>query len=157
MIDNYGIGGNEKKNDVSEGIADIPQNRTILAAQLTKDESISPEIIEGLTKIEDVFEHFKPEIDIEFSDAEGRPVEENFQFHNVGDFSVNKITEQSKFLSGLNTEKEFSDRQEKALRNNKVLQRILDNPETRKAYINLLDMTLQELKNNEKSNAENKE
>lgn len=57
----------------------------------------------------------------------------------------------------LNTEKEFSDRQEKALRNNKVLQRILDNPETRKAYINLLDMTLQELKNNEKSNAENKE
>ena len=68
-----------------------------------------------------------------------------------------KITEQSKFLSGLNTEKEFSDRQEKALRNNKVLQRILDNPETRKAYINLLDMTLQELKNNEKSNAENKE
>lgn len=157
MIDNYGIGGNEKKNDVSEGIADIPQNRTILAAQLTKDESVSPEIIEGLTKIEDVFEHFKPEIDIEFSDAEGCPVEENFQFHNVGDFSVNKITEQSKFLSGLNTEKEFSDRQEKALRNNKVLQRILDNPETRKAYINLLDMTLQELKNNEKSNAENKE
>ena len=64
MIDNYGIGGNEKKNDVSEGIADIPQNRTILAAQLTKDESVSPEIIEGLTKIEDVFEHFKPEIDI---------------------------------------------------------------------------------------------
>lgn len=41
MIDNYGIGGNEKKNDVSEGIADIPQNRTILAAQLTKDESVS--------------------------------------------------------------------------------------------------------------------
>lgn len=45
MIDNYGIGGNEKKNDVSEGIADIPQNRTILAAQLTK---MSPSLLKSL-------------------------------------------------------------------------------------------------------------
>ena len=75
-LNNYGIGGNEVKIDASEGIADIPQNRTLLVEQLTKDEPISPEVIEGLTSIEDVFGYFKPEVDIEFENAEGQPVEE---------------------------------------------------------------------------------
>lgn len=36
-LGNYGIGGNEVKIDASEGIAEIPQNRTLLVEQLTKD------------------------------------------------------------------------------------------------------------------------
>lgn len=109
-LGNYGIGGNEVKIDASEGIAEIPQNRTLLVEQLTKDEPVAPEVITGLTNIDQVFAHFLPEIDIEFTDAEGAPVEENFRFHNVGDFSVKKMTEQSHFLSGLNAEKQFADR-----------------------------------------------
>ena len=35
-LGNYGIGGNEVKIDASEGIAEIPQNRTLLVEQLTK-------------------------------------------------------------------------------------------------------------------------
>lgn len=108
-LGNYGIGGNEVKIDASEGIAEIPQNRTLLVEQLTKDEPVAPEVITGLTNIDQVFAHFLPEIDIEFTDAEGAPVEENFRFHNVGDFSVKKMTEQSHFLSGLNTEKQFAE------------------------------------------------
>lgn len=103
-LGNYGIGGNEVKMDASEGIAEIPQNRTLLVEQLTKDEPVAPEVVIGLTSIDEVFAHFQPEIDIEFADAEGAPVEENFRFHNVGDFSVKKMTEQSPFLSGLNAE-----------------------------------------------------
>lgn len=99
-LGNYGIGGNEVKIDASEGIAEIPQNRTLLVEQLTKDEPVAPEVIAGLTNIDEVFAHFRPEIDIEFSDAEGAPVEENFRFQNVGDFSVKKMTEQSPFLDG---------------------------------------------------------
>ena len=34
-LGNYGIGGNEVKIDASEGIAEIPQNRTLLVEQLT--------------------------------------------------------------------------------------------------------------------------
>lgn len=113
-LGNYGIGGNEVKIDASEGIAEIPQNRTLLVEQLTKDEPVAPEVIAGLTNIDEVFAHFRPEIDIEFSDAEGAPVEENFRFQNVGDFSVKKMTEQSPFLSGLNAEKQFADRMEKS-------------------------------------------
>lgn len=111
-LGNYGIGGNEVKIDASEGIAEIPQNRTLLVEQLTKDEPVAPEVVAGLTNIDEVFAHFRPEIDIEFADADGAPVEENFRFHNVGDFSVRKMTEQSSFLSGLNAEKQFADRME---------------------------------------------
>ena len=93
------------KIDASEGIAEIPQNRTLLVEQLTKDEPVAPEVVAGLTNIDEVFAHFRPEIDIEFADADGAPVEENFRFHNVGDFSVRKMTEQSSFLSGLNAVK----------------------------------------------------
>ena len=149
-LGNYGIGGNEVKIDASEGIAEIPQNRTLLVEQLTKDEPVAPEVIAGLTNIDEVFAHFRPEIDIEFSDAEGAPVEEN-----VGDFSVKKMTEQSPFLSGLNAEKQFADRMEKSLRSNKVLQRVLENPETRGAFVNAISAILDDLKNNEKSNPAN--
>lgn len=69
-LGNYGIGGNEVKIDASEGIAEIPQNRTLLVEQLTKDEPVAPEVIAGLTNIDEVFAHFRPEIDIEFSDAD---------------------------------------------------------------------------------------
>lgn len=111
-LGNYGIGGNEVKLEASEGIADIPQNRTLMVEQLTKDEPVAPEVVTGLTNIDEVFAHFQPEIDIEFSDADGAPVEENFRFNNVGDFSVAKMTEHSPFLSSLNAEKQFADRME---------------------------------------------
>lgn len=154
-LGNYGIGGNEVKIDASEGIAEIPQNRTLLVEQLTKDEPVAPEVVAGLTNIDEAFAHFRPEIDIEFADADGAPVEENFRFHNVGDFSVRKMTEQSSFLSGLNAEKQFADRMEKSLRSNKVLQRVLENPETRGAFVNAISAILDDLKNNEKSNPTN--
>ena len=63
-LGNYGIGGNEVKIDAAEGIAEIPQNRTLLVEQLTKDEPVAPEVIAGLTNIDEVFAHFRPEIDI---------------------------------------------------------------------------------------------
>lgn len=156
-LENYGIGGNEVKIDASEGIAEIPQNRTLLVNQLTKDEPLAPELVEGLTNIDDVFAYFKPEIDIEFTDAEGAPVEENFRFGNVGDFSMKKMTEQSPYLSGLDTDKQFADRMAKSLRSNKVLQRTLENPTTRAAFISALEILRDELKNNNQSNPVNEE
>ena len=58
-------------------------------------------------------------------------------------------------MSGLNTEKQFADRMEKSLRSNKVLQRVLENPETRGAFVNAISAILDDLKNNEKSNPTN--
>ena len=71
MSDNYGIGGNEVKTDASEAFADIPQNRTLMAEKLTKDAPVKPEIVHGLQTVEQVFAHYKPDVSIDFEDAEG--------------------------------------------------------------------------------------
>ena len=55
------------KIDASEGIAEIPQNRTLLVEQLTKDEPVAPEVVAGLTNIDEVFAHFRPERKISVS------------------------------------------------------------------------------------------
>lgn len=117
----YGIGGNEVKIDASESIANIPDNRTLIVEQLTADEPVNPEAVSGLNTVEQVFDHFKPNVDVEFENEGGQPVKENFRFSNVGDFSVKNLTEQSPFLRNLNQQKDFYENLVKQLRSNKVL------------------------------------
>lgn len=145
MIQEYGIGGNEIKVDASESIAAIPENRTLLVEKLTSEEPIQPELVTGLTNIEQVFEHYKPQIDVQFENEEGQPVDETFYFKNVGDFSVKNMTAQSNFLNSLSTEKDFFEGLSKQLRSNKVLQRALENPEAKQAFIASLNAILNEL------------
>lgn len=145
MINNYEIGGNEVKIDASESIAAIPENRTMLVEQLTSDEPVNPEAAVGLTSIEQVFAHYKPQIDVEFTNEEGQPVEETFHFASVGDFAVKNLTGQSKFLKGLDTQKEFYDTLIKQLRSNKVLQRALENADSKAAFVAALQGVIAEL------------
>ena len=149
MINQYEIGGNEVKIDASEAIAAIPENRTLLVEKLTADEPVDPEVVSGLTSIEQVFAHYKPQRDVEFTNGEGQPLKETFHFQSVGDFSVKNMTEQSRFLKKTNTEKEFYDNLTKQLRTNKVLQRALENPDSRQAFIASLEAILAELGNAE--------
>lgn len=142
----YGIGGNEVKIDASEAIAAIPENRTLIVEQLTSEEPVNPEVVSGLTSIDQVFGHYKPQIDAEFENAEGQTVKETFHFNSVGDFAVKNMTAQSDFLSGLNNENDFWEGVKKQLRSNKVLQRALENPESRQAFLTSLQGILQELK-----------
>jgi hypothetical protein len=145
MINQFEIGGNEVKIDASEAIAAIPENRTLLVEQLTAEEPVNPEVVTGLTSIEQVFAHYKPQTEVDFQNGEGQPVKETFHFQSVGDFSVKNLTEQSPFLKGLNTEKDFYENLTKQLRSNKVLQRALENPESKQAFIATLQGILAEL------------
>lgn len=145
MIQEYGIGGNEVKVDASESIAAIPENRTLLVEQLTTDEPINPEVVTGLSTVEQVFAHYKPQVDVEFKNAEGQSVEETFHFKNVGDFSAKNMTSQSSFLNKVSKEKDFYENLTKQLRSNKVLQRALENPESRESFIAALQGVLAEL------------
>ena len=99
---------------------------------------MTPEAVTGLTTIEEVFGHFSPNIDIEFESEQGEPVKENFKFATVADFSVKNMTENSPFLKDLNNQKEFYEGLIKQLRSNKVLQRVLENVETKEAFIAVL-------------------
>lgn len=98
MDSNYGIGGNEVKTDASEAFTDIPQNRTLMAEKLTKDAPVKPEVIHGLQTVEQVFEHYKPTLNVDFEDEAGRAMKETLRFGNLGDFGTKGITAQSEFL-----------------------------------------------------------
>lgn len=141
----YGIGGNEVKIDASEAVANIPENRSLIVEQLTANEPVNPQAVQGLTTIEDVFNHFSPNIDVEFENEQGEPVKENFVFSSVADFSVKSMTDNSRFLNGLNVDKEFYEGLIKQLRSNKVLQRVLENAESKEAFIAALTSLKAEL------------
>jgi hypothetical protein len=145
MISQYEIGGNEIRIDASESIAAIPENRTLLVEQLTSDEPVNPEVVTGLTNMEQVFAHYKPQIEVEFQNGEGLAVKEIFNFQTVDDFSVGNLTEQSGFLKQTSTEKEFYDNLTRQLRTNKVLQRVLEHSDSRKAFIASLEALSAEL------------
>lgn len=142
----YGIGGNEVKIDSSEAIANIPENRSLIVEQLTSDEPVTPEAVKGLNTVEEVFEHFSPNVDIEFENEQGQSVKENFSFRTVADFSVKNMTENSSFLKDLAMEKDFFEGLIKQLRSNKVLQRVLENAESKEAFIAALKELKSELK-----------
>jgi hypothetical protein len=142
---NYEIGGNEVKQDASEGIADNPQNRTMFIGQLTCEEPISPEAVDNLKSIEDVYSAFQPNVDVEFENEDGEPIRENFRFSNTADFQVKKMTENSQFLNGLSIQKDFYEKLVKQLCTNKVLQRALENQESRQAMVDALTQLKYEL------------
>jgi len=147
MDSNYGIGGTEVKTDASEAFADIPQNRTLMAELLTKDAPVKPEVVHGLQTIEQVFEHYKPDVEIEFEDAEGQGRSEKLSFSNLGDFGSKGITAQSAFLKDNAAQKEEYYKIIKQLKSNKILKAALANADTKHALLDAIHGMLAELEN----------
>lgn len=145
---NYGVGGQEVKQDASEAITDLDQNRTLFVQKLTHDEPMKPEAVYDLKTIEEVFAHFKPEVPVEFQTADGSSVQEDLRFGNLGDFSTKSITDQSSFLQSLSIQKEQYEKMMKQLKNNKPLQNVINNPETKAAFVNALKSLISELDEN---------
>jgi hypothetical protein len=141
----YGIGGMEVKGDANEAFAEIPQNRTLLCEKLTADDPIKPIIVEGLQTIDDVFEHFKPEIEVDFEDSEGVEKKEKLSFNGLSDFGMKGITAQSEFLKDLNIEKEQYQKIIKQLKSNKLLRKTIENPETKADLLGVMYALIKEL------------
>ena len=156
MID-FEIGSNEIPITASEGISNIPHNKTLIVEKLTAEAPVSPETVTGLTDLKQVFDYFSPNIDIEFENEEGQPVKENLKFKNVADFSIHKMTLQSGFLRSLKTQKDFNDYLIKQLRSNKVLQRVLNDQESRQVFLSVLQELRKEIKESQNNitNSEN--
>lgn len=145
MNDNYGIGGNEVKLDANEAIVEISHNRTLFAEKLTQQTPVKPEIVQGLTTVEEVFENYKPSVNILFHDAEGRTVPESLEFHTLGDFGIKGVTAQSPFLNNLAAEKEQYLKIMKHLKTNKVLKSALADPAARQALLTSIKSLLTDL------------
>jgi hypothetical protein len=144
-VEKYSIGGTVTETEAFEAFADIPQNRVLLAEKLTANTPIKPEIVQGLTSVEEVFEHFKPKIDLDFETEEGTGKKETLQFNNLGDFGVKGITAQSSYLGDLTLKKEQYHKIIKQLKTNKLLKQALANAETKEGLINSLNALIKEL------------
>ncbi|HEY4111041.1 hypothetical protein [Puia sp.] len=145
-IEPYGIGGVEVKTDAFEAFADIPQNRVLLAEKLTKDPPVKPEIVTGLTDIESVFEHFGPEVEMEFETEEGMLRRETLRFGGLEDFGVKGITAQSPYLNELDWKQQQYHKMIRQLKTNKLLKQALANKDTKDALIRSLQALVAELK-----------
>ena len=144
-IEPYGIGGTEVKTDAFEAFADIPQNRVLLADKLTYDPPVKPDIVEGLTSIEDIFEHFKPKVEMTFETEEGGMRRETLHFKGLADFGAKGIIAQSEYLGDVNMQQLQYQKIIKQLKTNKLLKQALANPDTKDHIIKALQSLIQEL------------
>ena len=118
------IGGQLVPQKSFEAITQISSNRTLLVQKLSSKPT-KPEPITGLKSIDDVFDHFNPNVKAEFENDQGAPVKEELSFKNLGDFTKKGITEQSDFLKDLDAQKENYQKFSKQLRTNKILKSAL--------------------------------
>ncbi len=142
---NVGLGGNVVDVDAGEALNEIPQNRTLIAGKLTPNTPIKPKTVEGLRTIDEVFNHFSPEMTIGFEDSEGGTVNESLKFSNLGDFGKKGITQNSDFLKGLEIESEQYKKIIKQLKTNKILKQALLDTDAKASLITALDTLIAEL------------
>ena len=145
---NYEIGGNERKIDTAEAFVDIAPNKTLFVQQLTDNEPVKPEKVEGLKTVEDVFAHYKPQVNVNFDREDGSVQQETLHFQHLGDFGVKQIVQQSDQLRNLNVERDTYLTITRQLKTNKTLKAILENPETRQAFSAALANLAGELQKN---------
>jgi len=144
----YGLGGTERPTDASEAFADLPQNKTLFIQKLTQDDPIKPEVVKGLSNVQEVFDHYKPNADLELKGEDGEEIKETISFSNVGDFGPKGITKQSDHLNKLMQKKGEMSSIVKQLRSNKVVQNAFQDPDAKAAFLDTLKRLVNEIEEN---------
>jgi predicted component of type VI protein secretion system len=148
----YGIGGEERKaNNAAEAISDIPLNRTLFVQKLTNEPAYKPEVVHDLKNIDEVFQNYQPEIEMEFETEEGSSVSEVLRFQSLSHFGKQGIIAQSPFLQNLNAEVNDLQKIVKQFKSNKIFKTVLENPDARENYLSALRSLVQELEDAEAS------
>jgi len=128
----------------------IDQNKTLMIDQYTTDvDSGDPELVEDIQNIEDAFAHFKPKVDVTFTDADGGSVDETLKFGEIRDFEANggkgRLVENSPFLSGVKMKIETNQKIRKSIEQNRKLRDILKEAGSRAELKEVLQSMLDEL------------
>ena len=152
----------EEKNFISKAtdeesgssISALDTNKTLFIDQYTTDvQSEDPELFEDAKTIGDVFDHFKPEVEVNFTDEEGGVVTEMLHFNEIKDFEANggkgNLVANSEFLSGEKGKMDSYAKVRKQIEQNKKLRDILKDPKSKEELKEYLQAMLAELKENE--------
>ena len=128
----------------------VDQNKTLMIDQYTSDaEPGNPEFVDDIQNIGDAFAHFKPKVNVTFTDAEGGSVDETLKFGEIRDFEANggkgRLVENSPFLSGTKMKIETNAKIRKSIEQNRKLRDILKDAESRDELRQVLQSMLDEL------------
>lgn len=141
----YELGGHEVKQGTGgEAVNALDQNKTMVISKLTQDDPLKPEFHEDLKTISDVFDRFKPSVDIEFQDADGAPVNNDLQFRSVADFGKKGLIKNSDFLQDLEAQRSEYQKFIKMLKI-KQMNNIINDAEAKQSYIGALQNMIDEL------------
>ena len=128
----------------------IDQNKTLMIDQYTSDvEAGNPDFVADIQNINDAFEHFKPKVDVTFTDAEGGAVEETLKFGEIRDFEAQggkgNLVKNSPFLSGTKEQIDTNVKIRKSIEQNRKLRDILKEAGSRSELKEMLQSMLDEL------------
>ena len=128
----------------------IDQNKTLMIDQYTTDvEAGNPEFVEDIQNINDAFEHFKPKVNVTFTDAEGGAVEETLKFGEIRDFEAQggkgRLVQNSPFLSGVKEQIDTNVKIRKSIEQNRKLRDILKEAGSREELKEMLQSMLDDL------------
>ena len=128
----------------------IDQNKTLMIDQYTTDvEAGNPEFVEDIHNINDAFEHFKPKVDVTFTDEEGGAVEETLKFGELREFEAQggkgRLVQNSPFLSGTKEQIDTNVKIRKSIEQNRKLRDILKDAGSRGELKEMLQSMLDEL------------
>lgn len=128
----------------------IDNNKTLFIDQFTADvDPGNPEFVEDIQNINDAFAHFKPKVEVTFTDEEGGAVDETLHFNELRDFEANggkgRLVENSPFLSGVKEKIDVNFKIRKSIEQNRKLRDILKDPSAREELKEMLENMLDEL------------
>lgn len=138
------IGGVIIPEETSEAIKFLQENKTAMVGKFTAD-SMSQAPVEGVQKLQDAFDTFQPEVDVTHQTEDGEEVNETLFFQNLTAFSKQGIIDQSAFMQALQAQEDNYQSLIKRLMSNKAFQKLLADPQAKKAFIDALNSMAQEL------------
>lgn len=152
----------EEKNFISKAtdeesgsaVSALDTNKTLFIDQYTTDaQGEDPELFEDAKTIGDVFDHFKPSVEVEFTGEDGGIVSETLHFNEIKDFEADggrgNLVANSEFLSGEKSQMDSYAKVRKQIEQNKKLRDILKDPKSKEELKDYLEYLLNELKENE--------
>ncbi|MBR5668163.1 MAG: hypothetical protein IKX15_00965 [Spirochaetales bacterium] len=132
----------------------LDTNKTLFIDQYTTDaQGEDPELFEDAKTIDDVFDHFKPNVEVQFTGEDGGIVSETLHFNEIKDFEADggrgNLVANSEFLSEQKAQMDSYAKVRKQIEQNKKLRDILKDPKSKEELKDYLEYLLNELKENE--------
>lgn len=131
-------------------VSPIDCNKTLIMDQFTSDaEPGNPEFVQDIQSIDDAFSHFKPSVEVDFTNAEGETVNETLKFGEIRDFEADggkgRLVQNSEFLSGVKGDIDTSAKIRKSIEQSRKLREILKDEKGREEFKELLQAMLDEI------------